>query len=114
MARVFISHSESDAGVAGRLAADLRAADVDVWMAPGSIRLGESFAAAIDRGLQDCESVAVLLSPSAMASSWVQAVVYAALDRAHGGLTRLIPLLLQPVALASAAVRIPVDRLLGV
>jgi hypothetical protein len=99
MAEVFISHSQSDAGVAGRLAADLQAADVDVWMAPGSIRAGESFAAAIDRGLQGCEFVAVLLSPSAMASSWVLAEVYAALDRAQGGLTRLIPLLLQPVAL---------------
>ena len=57
----------------------------DVWMAPGSIRPGESFAAAIDRGLEGCEYVAVLLSPAAMASAWVQAEVYAALDRAHPG-----------------------------
>ena len=98
MATVFISHSESDASVAGRLAADLQAGGIDVWMAPDSIRPGESFAAAIDRGLQDCEYVAVLLTPSAMASAWVQAEVYAALDRAHQGRTVILPLLLQAVA----------------
>jgi TIR domain len=84
--------------VAGRLAADLRAEGLDVWMAPGSIRPGESFAAAIDRGLEGCEYVAVLLSPAAMASAWVQAEVYAALDRAHRGVTTILPMRLQPVA----------------
>jgi hypothetical protein len=99
MAGVFISYSESDAAVAGRLAADLRVAGLDVWMAPGSIRPGESFAAAVDRGLESSEYVAVLLSPPAMASAWVQAEVYAALDRAHRGLTTVLPMRLQPVAM---------------
>lgn len=33
-----------------------------------------------------------------MASAWVQAEVYAALDRAHRGVATVLPLLLQPVA----------------
>ncbi|WP_270888835.1 toll/interleukin-1 receptor domain-containing protein [Pedococcus sp. 5OH_020] len=100
MATVFISYNaEADEAAARRLAADLRAADLDVWMASESIRAGESFPAAIDRGLEGSEFVIVLLSPSALASDWVRAEVYAALDRAHQGLTTLIPARLQPVAL---------------
>jgi hypothetical protein len=98
MVSVFISFADSDAAVAGRLAADLRLAAVEVWMAPGSIRPGEPFAAAIDRGLENSEYVAILLSPTAMASAWVQSEVYAALDRAHQRLTTILPLLLRPVA----------------
>jgi hypothetical protein len=99
MTRVFLSHAaDADAGEAARLAADLRAAGVDVWMAPGSIEPGESFSAAIDRGLEGSDYFLVLLSPTSLASRWVQTEVNAAIDRAHQNKITVLPLLASPVA----------------
>jgi hypothetical protein len=99
MVAVFVSHgADADAVVAARLAQDLRAARVEVWMAPGSIRPGELFAAAIDRGLQASGYFLVLLSPASMASRWVQTEIYAAIDRAERGLVTVLPLVLTSVS----------------
>jgi TIR domain len=99
MARVFVSYAaDADVGQAERIAADLRAAGVDVWMAPGSIGPGESFSGAIDRGLEQSDYFLVLLSPASLASRWVQIEVHAAIDRAQANKIKILPLLLSPVA----------------
>ena len=100
MVQVFVSHTADDVtSQKERLASDLRAAGVDVWMAPGSIRPGESFSAAIDRGLEGSDYFAVLLSPASLASHWVQTEVNAALDRAQRGRIKILPLMVSPVVL---------------
>jgi TIR domain len=99
MARAFLSHAaDADAYQATRLAAVLRASGLDVWMAPGSIGPGESFAEAIDKGLEESDYFLVLLSPASLASRWVQLEVYAAIDRAQDNKIKVLPLLLAPVA----------------
>jgi hypothetical protein len=52
--QVFISHATAaDGEFAGRLAGDLRRLGVQVWIAPDSIRTGESWVKAIERGLRE-------------------------------------------------------------
>jgi hypothetical protein len=98
MTRVFVSYAAgADVRQAARLASDLRAGGVEVWMAPDSIAPGETFAAAIDRGLAASDHFLVLLSPAALASRWVTTEVYAAIDRAQQGRVRVVPLLIAPV-----------------
>ena len=46
----------------------LRAAGVEVWMAPGSIGPGELFSEAIDKGLEQSDYFLVLLSPASLLS----------------------------------------------
>jgi hypothetical protein len=99
MVRVFLSHAtDADAGQAARLATVLRTAGVDIWMAPGSIRPGEPFSAAIESGLEQSDYFLVLLSPASLASRWVQLEVHAAIDRAQASKIKVLPLLLTPVA----------------
>jgi hypothetical protein len=99
MVRIFVSHvADADVAERERLAFDLRAAGVGVWMAPGSLRPGESFSAAIDRGLMDSDYFVVLLSPASLASRWVQTEVNAAMDRALRGEIEILPLVVSPVA----------------
>jgi len=99
MTRVFLSHAaDADGRQAAQIAADLRAAGVDVWMAPGSIRPGETFSEAIDKGLEQSDYFLVLLSSASLASRWVQMEVNAAIDRAQANKIKVLPLLLSPVA----------------
>jgi hypothetical protein len=99
MTRVFVSHAaDADLDQRERLVSDLRAAGVDVWMSPASIRPGESFAAAIDRGLESSEYFLVLLSPASLASRWVQTEVNAAIDRAVRDEIQMLPVVVSPVA----------------
>jgi hypothetical protein len=99
MVRVFLSHAaDADGAVRERLAADLRAAGVDLWMAPGSIAPGESFPAAIDRGLASSDYFIALLSPASLASRWVQAEVNAAIARALDEKLTVVPVIVSRVA----------------
>jgi hypothetical protein len=97
--RVFLSHAaDAQADDATRLASDLRAADVAVWMAPDSVRPGEPFSTAIDQGLAGSDYFLVLLSPAALVSRWVQTEVNAALIRALRGEIEVLPLVVTAVA----------------
>jgi TIR domain len=99
MVRVFLSHAaDADAAARERLAADLRAAGVKLWMAPDSIAPGESFPAAIDRGLASSDYFVALLSPASLASRWVQAEVNAAIARALDEKLTVLPVVVSAVA----------------
>ena len=99
MVRVFLSHAaDADGAARERLAADLRAAGIDLWMAPDSIIAGESFPAAIDRGLANSDYFVALLSPASLASRWVQAEVNAAITRALDGKLTILPVVVSGVA----------------
>ena len=90
--QVFISHAHQDAAFAQRLAGDLRARGFPVWIAPDSIRVGEQWPEAINRGLEESGVVVVALTPHALVSSWVQRETYAAINLEGRGRISFIPL----------------------
>jgi len=94
--QAFISHSVGDAAVAHRVAADLRAARIGVWIAPDSIRPGEGWVEALNRGLEESTHVIVLLTPRAVESMWVRQEVNTAIIRERSGKVRLIPVEVEP------------------
>ncbi len=90
--QIFISHAEPDKGFARRLAEDLRASGLNVWIAPESILPGEDWVSAIDRGLTTSSHMLIVLTPSAVSSRWVQSEVNTAIRLAHEEKIEIIPL----------------------
>ena len=91
--QLFISHATADAAFAHRLAADLRALGFAVWIAPQSIRPGEQWVAAINRGLEESGVMVLLLTPAAAASPWVQMETNVAIELERAGEMEFVPLL---------------------
>src|SRR5258708_6564354 len=89
---VFISHASEDAKVAERIAADLRERGADVWLDTTHAGSG-NFVAQISQALQR-DALVLVLSPSAIQSTWVRQEVDAAIVRANQGLMRS-PLIVQ-------------------
>lgn len=96
---VFISHAHQDSDFAQRLAADLRDAGLRVWVAPDSIRPGEKWVEAINRGLDESGVLLAIMSPSAVASRWVQAEIAAAIELESKGSLRFVPVEFAPASL---------------
>jgi formylglycine-generating enzyme required for sulfatase activity len=91
--QVFISHATAaDGEFAQRLAGDLRRLGVKVWIAPESIRTGESWVKAIERGLRESSHVVIVLTPAALASKWVEKETDVAIARERRGQIEIIPL----------------------
>ncbi len=67
----FLSHTSKDAQVAGRLAADLLKAGIEVWYAPWEIKPGDSLRRKIDAGIDAARYFMVLLTPASLRSEWV-------------------------------------------
>jgi formylglycine-generating enzyme len=94
--QVFLSHAHQDTQVAQKLAHDLEAHGYDIWLAPDSIRPGEKWVEAINRGLEESGLFVLLLSPAAVASRWVKMETNAAIEFEHEGEMQIFPLLLKP------------------
>jgi hypothetical protein len=94
--QVFISYAHQDVEFAQRLADDLRNHDLPVWIAPDSIRPGEKWVEAINRGLSECGIFALALTPKAVASNWVKNEVNVAIQLNNEGSLRFIPLQVVP------------------
>lgn len=73
--RVFISHSSADREFAKRVAHDLLAMDVDVWIDGISIPPGEKFDRAIENALASASHVVLVVTPDAVKSDYVRAEV---------------------------------------
>ena len=96
---VFISHdSEEDGQFAHRLASDLKRLGVPVWIAPESIRPGEGWVDAINRGLEESSHVLVVLTPAAVESRWVKMETNVAIAQERQGRMEVIPLDVKPCA----------------
>jgi hypothetical protein len=88
---VFISYSRTDRGFVQRLAAFLTAEGIAVWF-DNSIETGERFARIIQRQIDTCPAVIVVMTPAAMASEWVDIeITYAVAKRKP-----IMPVLLTP------------------
>ncbi len=68
---VFISYSSRDAVLARRLANDLQQAKLNVWLDQWKINVGEEFEQVIDRGVDACDFLVVLLTEHSIKSDWV-------------------------------------------
>ena len=90
--QVFISHAHQDAEIAHRLAHDLQKRGLKVWIVPESIRPGEKWVEAINRGLSESGVFTVILTPAAVKSSWVTAETNTAISLEHRGKLRFLPL----------------------
>lgn len=123
---VFISYSRADSAFVDRLGLRLTNQDIKVWKDRWKTAAGESFVRKIYAAIEDAAFFCVVLSPSAVESTWVKRELEAALSRESRdeGL-RILPLLIEDCELpASLAERLYVDfradfeagleRLLGV
>jgi serine/threonine protein phosphatase PrpC len=90
--QIFISHAHQDAGFAHRLAANLQKHGWRAWIAPDSIRPGEKWIEAINRGLEESGVFLVVLTPTAVGSEWVKTETNIAIELAHRRELRFIPL----------------------
>lgn len=75
MPRVFISYSRDDLPFVSRLAQDLRACGVDLWLDQEEISAGEDWTDAVWDGLRSCDLMLLVISPASMdsrevASEW--------------------------------------------
>lgn len=74
----FISYSHKDAPFVDRLAEDLVASGVGVWLDRWEIRVGDSISDRIQLGLQESDYLLVVLSPNSVNSPWVREELNAA------------------------------------
>jgi hypothetical protein len=82
---VFLSHSAADKDFVRKLARDLDNHGVKYWLDEAQIKVGESLIEKIRNGLDEVDYVAVILSPSSIASSWVQREVDVAINQEIDG-----------------------------
>jgi formylglycine-generating enzyme required for sulfatase activity len=90
--QVFISYATKDAKFAHRLANDLQRLGVQVWIAPESIRPGEGWVSAIERGLEESSHMVTVLTPAALESEWVRKETDVAIAQERKGRIQVIPL----------------------
>jgi formylglycine-generating enzyme required for sulfatase activity len=90
--QIFISHAHEDAELAQRLAVDLQTRGWGVWIAPNSIKPGEKWVEAINRGLSESGVFVLLLTAAAVRSRWVQSETNAAIGMEHRGVVKFLPL----------------------
>jgi tetratricopeptide (TPR) repeat protein len=87
----FLCHASTDAPWTRRLKNALAGNGLKVWLDSDEIRPGERFVPALEKGLAECETVVVVVSPEAMRSGWVTDEYSACLARTK----RVIPCLLR-------------------
>ena len=92
MIRIFISHSHSDKAFSTRLAAALRERGFEPWIDHEGIRGGARWSTSIQEGLDACQALVLVLSPTAMGSSNVEDEWQYALDEG----TPIVPVLVEP------------------
>lgn len=71
--RLFISHSSRDKAIANLIYADLVELGHNPWLDQWDIQVGQSIPGEIQKGLEECDYVLVLMSPDSVASTWVSA-----------------------------------------
>lgn len=89
---IFISYSRQDSQFSLRLAADLRAVGLNVWVDQLDIAAGSRWDNEIQTALNTAQEVLVLLSPFAVASQNVLDEAYFALDEGK----KLVPIVITP------------------
>ncbi|HEV7128663.1 MAG TPA: toll/interleukin-1 receptor domain-containing protein [Ktedonobacterales bacterium] len=98
--RVFVSHSSHDQVFAQRLAADLRQAGATAWIYEADDSAG-NIVQRVNEMQAQCDWLVLVLSPEAVASTYVQTEVFVALNREQQQRIRgVVPVVLRPVDLS--------------
>jgi hypothetical protein len=98
--QVFISYSSKNAAVARRLAADLQAQQLNVWLDEHKILVGDSIHRKVEEGITSCDYLVLLVSPQALQSEWVQEELNAIRTREKElGRTILLPAILDEIVI---------------
>jgi hypothetical protein len=98
---VFISHNSADKPWATQLKTAVEHRGLKVWLDKDEIRPGDLFAKSLEDGIRNSSTVALVVSPEAVSSVWVEEEYYRALSLAtnNGKTLRLIPVLLRSAEL---------------
>ncbi len=72
MPSIFLSHTSIDKPFVEKLAVDLKSIGIEVWYDKWEIKIGDSLTRKIEHGIQECEYLAIVLSPEAVRSEWVK------------------------------------------
>jgi hypothetical protein len=97
---VFISHNWNDKPIARKLATDLSAKGIGVWVDEAEIKLGDSLITKIRDGIDKVDYVFVLLSKHSIDSEWVKKEVEIAMNQEiEGKKVKVVPILLHDVDL---------------
>lgn len=78
---VFLSHSHVDNGFVERLATDLESHGIKVWYDGWDLDIGHDLTVKIQKGISESDYLALILSPAAVESVWVQREWTAAFHR---------------------------------
>jgi RNA-directed DNA polymerase len=70
--RIFISYSSKDRGFAKKLVNSLVSAGMGIWIDINNIPPGANWSNAVDKGLQACNAMVLIMTPDAMESSNVE------------------------------------------
>lgn len=90
--KVFISYARVDLPFVTRMAAEMRASGVDLWLDTLDIPLGASWDDAVERALKECSRFLVVLTPESVGSQNVRDEIAEAIERG----VHIIPALLRP------------------
>lgn len=105
----FLSYSRADQDFALRLAGDLRANGVNVWVDQLDIRPSEHWDRAIERAVRDCRGLVVIVSPRSAASDNVADEISFAID--HG--KSVLPVMIERCPLPLRIARMQVIDVTG-
>jgi hypothetical protein len=100
----FLSYSRTDGHFALRLAKDVRAAGVAMWVDQLDIRPSEHWDRAIERAVRDCRGMVVILSPRSVASDNVADEISYAIDSGKS----VLPVMIERCVLPLRIVRMHV------
>ncbi|AVP96492.1 hypothetical protein C7S18_04450 [Ahniella affigens] len=104
--KVMISYESKDRVVARRLAADMQNRRFDVWLDEHEIHIGDNVLGEVNRALDQCDFMVVLLSETSLKSRWVEHEINVIQTREIRSASRiLLPVLVrsqQPLALPAA------------
>ncbi|GIK38023.1 MAG: hypothetical protein BroJett011_18560 [Chloroflexota bacterium] len=94
---VFLSHNSVDKPWVIKLKDDLKCYGLSIWLDQDEIRPGDLFAKALEQGLANSRAMALVISPEAMASGWVEEEYYRTLSltKNKAAPIQLIPVLLR-------------------
>ena len=92
---VFLSHANRDHRFANWLKEELQRRGVPVWYSETQIVGAQQWHDEIGKGLERCDWFLLVLSPSAIRSTWVKRELMFALDSAHYN-KRIVPVMFRP------------------
>jgi hypothetical protein len=96
MSSIFLSHNHADKPFVRRLAQDLQAAGVRVWLDECELRIGASLIEEIRKAIDETEYLGVILSRNSVSSSWVQREVDVAMhEEIEGKRVKVLPVVIE-------------------